>query len=90
MENEIEDIKQTLDLLIARSLAQEALLLHLARHSEESPWWLKFQSDQTREKLKTQLVRTGLTDVQLALVESEFQRLHRLLTTLPPADVGPF
>jgi hypothetical protein len=91
MNEEIEAIKGHLDVLIARSLAQEALLLHLARKTEvEEFWGPSLDLGKTLAHLRHEASYSGLTDGQLALVGQEMQRLHHRLSTLPPASELPF
>lgn len=90
MNEEIEAIKGTLDLLIARSLAQEALLIQLAQRDRELAFWFGGSFDRVTDHLQSELTKTQLTDLQAHLLREELRRLHRLLSTTPPADSLPF
>lgn len=87
MKNELEDIKGALDTLIARSLAQEAVLLHLAHEMGRKSLFSgePFPSEEVLQASRY----SGLTDFQIQLVGEELQRWHRLLSTVPFGDGGP-
>ena len=88
MNEEIEDIKATLDLLIARSAAQEMLLMYLARQMPRAFHYQPPASDV--QDLRHALASTPLTDPQLALVDQELRRMSSLLRQNLPADEAPF
>lgn len=79
MDEEIEAIKATLDTLIARSIAQEAVLSFLIAQQNLPFLDVDFEpfSRDTMDKLRT----SPLTDIQLAHVSEELKRWHQRLST---------
>lgn len=90
---EIEKLRADMDLLIARSWAQETLLLYLAQETGSNDFGSIAELESYSEVLKNHLRYSPLTDTQLALFDGAMkgllERLYRLGVKAPPLDEQP-
>jgi len=77
--NEIEQLREELNTLTARSWAQEALLLHLAQRAGVVGLWETDGLETVASELRDRLRYSSLTDLQIELFGQEMQRLLKQL-----------
>lgn len=82
MNEEIERLREDVDKLIARSWAQEALLLFLGQRAGADDWGMVIDAARYSEQLRDHLRTSPLTDSQLAHFDAAMRGLLERLRLL--------
>jgi hypothetical protein len=84
---DIEALKAAVDVLVARSMAQEAMLCFFMRSAQlKQPLWPELDIGTTVDQLRDHLRHSSLTDQQLALYEREVKRFLESLHATTDLD----
>lgn len=80
--NEIEQLRKDMDRLIARSWAQESLLLFFGQRLGAENWGFAIEADHYSQQIRDQLRHSTLTDSQIAHFDLEMRALLERLQLL--------
>lgn len=80
--SEMEKLRSDIDKLIARSWAQEALLLFLGQRLGAEEWGFVIDADHYSQQIRDHLRHSPLTDVQIAHFDLEMRALLERLRLL--------
>lgn len=80
--NEMEQLRNDIDKLIARSWAQESLLLFLSQRAGAEEFGFVIDAERYSEQLRSHLRHSSLTDAQIAHFDSSMRSLLERLRLL--------